>query len=174
MWPNCCVQLELPLYSYLSYLSLVLVLLHAFSFCHPFRFPVIVLVKFDNVTAVLPELGCFRWRQRRMPWTGFHSLPSSFAPSMRHFLWRLRPPSQLWTASATTRTGALPTSPWRQAWDSVSNITMSRGKTGCVDFCSVGFGFGGSGKDCNWQSFSISVNHPVNSLIYEMLEITII
>lgn len=78
--------------------------------------------------------GCFRCRRRRTPWTCSLSMPSSFAPSMRHFLWRLRPPSRSWTASATTRTGVRPTSPWRRAWESVLNITMSRGKTGSADF----------------------------------------
>lgn len=87
-------------------------------------------VKPECVIVVLCASGCFRWRRRRMPWTGSLSMPSSFALSMRRFLWRLRPSSQSSTASAATQTGVQPTSPWRQAWESVSNITMSKGETG--------------------------------------------
>lgn len=69
-----------------------------------------------------------------MPWTGSPNMPSSFAPSMRRFLWRQRPPSLLWTASEATRTGVRPTLLWRRAWEIVSNTTMSRGKRKGADF----------------------------------------
>lgn len=88
-------------------------------------FPLLVII-------ALPA-GCFRWCQRKMPWTGSHSTPSNFDLSMKRFFWSVSRHSQSWTASVLTQTGALPTLLLKQAWESVSNITMCRGKISQID-----------------------------------------
>lgn len=80
-------------------------------------------------------------------------MPSHFGPSMRRFPWRLRQPSRLWTASATTLTGVLPMLPLTQASESVLNITMSRGRTQLHIFCLIT-------RKKSWQSL-IQMYHRI-------------